>query len=1130
LCEEKFVSSMDYNIPDKANRVLNVILLGLLLILIRVWYLATIQHDEHVERSRKPKRRTIIERVERATIRDRFNIPLALNKIQYNAAVCYADIRQIPNFRWEKDAKGKRLRIQERVEYITKLSSLLGKELKMDPQKIEDTIHGKASLFPHTPFVVKEDLTEKEYYRLKLLEKDWIGICAEKGSKRYYPKGEMASDVIGFMGAISSKEYYGIASELSLLQTYLSEREAGNTPMLPKGFHNPFQVRERLKQLQEKAYTINDFIGKTGVESTFDPELRGYTGKKIYEIDIKGNIVHELPGSRKSISGQRLLLSLSSELQEYAEQLLIEHEKLREVRDSKGDPSLSAPWIKGGAIVAMDPKTGEILALASYPRIDLNDFIPSKIHHEQMKKNSNLAKWLENETYLGDIWDGKRLLERDRFDNEAHRFLKESIPLTLEKYFEATLSPQCAARGAVNKISTVGDALFLQQEAENLLQISGQMDMKTLLAALYSEAPHRPFRTAITEEDKRIVLERLIETSAYTSSSKKALDHYLASIAPNDDKLLIIDLCRMLVNKDSFNPDLGNAIGHFSLSQYRQLTQAALLIQNMLLPHIQEWFHQTDFQQWREQNFKEYLKGKRKEEREKKRYARPYTEYLDLKERELFKTFWESSRWILTQHFLWAEQEKTEPDLIPYIKRFAVLRALYPALQHQIDLLRESLSPLKPNDQLSFLKTLRAFQEMNRPLFGRYRSVRNSKGVQLEKHLAAAFYPLLGFCYGRSQAYRQTTPQGSVFKMVVAYQALLERYEALKEKNLELSQVNPLTLIDDYKWHPKAGSNKQILGYTLDGQVITRLYKGGILPRGHANIGKIDIVGAIEQSSNIYFAILAAEHIQDPLNLLHATKQFGFGEKSGIELPGEIPGTLPDDLSHNRTSLYSFSMGQHSLIVTPLQTAVMMSAIANKGQILKPSIVKIIAGREPLREYRDPFSCATYAFQEPLGLIGIDFQLFTSMQAETGQAQVWYAAPEIKRSLFMPDAIRAPLVEGMHRVITGPKGTAKPEIIRSLYQNPLWRRDYLDLKNHLMGKTGTAEILFKQTLDVETEPKIHNHIWFCGVSLTSPHALDEQELVVVVYLRLSEAGGKEAAPLAIEIVKKWREICTKRSL
>ncbi len=205
----------------------------------------------------------------------------------------------------------------------------------------------------------------------------------------------------------------------------------------------------------------------------------------------------------------------------------------------------------------------------------------------------------------------------------------------------------------------------------------------------------------------------------------------------------------------------------------------------------------------------------------------------------------------------------------------------------------------------------------------------------------------------------------------------------------------------------------------------------------------------------------------------------------------------------------------------------MMSAFANKGQILKPTIVQVIAGREPLREYRDPFSSAYLPFQEPLGLIGIDFPLFTSMQAETGPAQVWYSAPEIRRTLSMPEMIRTPLMEGMHRVIAGPKGTARPEIIHSLYQNPLWRRNYVDLKDQLVGKTGTAEILFKQALDAETEAKIHNHIWFCGAATASSHEWDQQELVVVVYLRFSVAGGKEAAPLATEIIKKWREICAR---
>ncbi|MBS0654058.1 MAG: hypothetical protein JSR39_11105, partial [Verrucomicrobia bacterium] len=407
-----------------------------------------------------------------------------------------------------------------------------------------------------------------------------------------------------------------------------------------------------------------------------------------------------------------------------------------------------------------------------------------------------------------------------------------------------------------------------------------------------------------------------------------------------------------------------------------------------------------------------------------------------------------------------------------------------------------------------------------------------TKGSQLEKHLAGAFYPLSGYGYGRSQAFRQSTPLGSVFKVVVGYQGLLEKYQQLEKLHRPLHDVNPLTLIDKIQWTAKPGSNAQVLGYTLDGTPIQRLYKGGRLPRSHPNIGKVDLIGALEQSSNIYFSILAIDHIENPWNLIEVSRAFGFGERSGIELPGEIAGALPDDISHNRTGLYSFAIGQHSLVVTPLQTAVMLAAIGNKGHVLAPKIVQIIAGNEPCYEYRDPFDAAVFPFQDSLNLIGIDFPLFTATQSERGRPQVWYSSPEIKRSLFFPKEIYDPLIEGMHKVINGPRGTARPNIIRFLNRNPTMRKNFYEIKDQLIGKTGTAEILYKHTIDAETDAQIHNHIWFGGLSMTPTSSSSkiesmEPELAIAVYLRFSESGGKEATPLAAEIVKKWREICAK---
>ncbi|MGE0671171.1 MAG: hypothetical protein AB7O89_09590, partial [Parachlamydiales bacterium] len=125
-----------------------------------------------------------------------------------------------------------------------------------------------------------------------------------------------------------------------------------------------------------------------------------------------------------------------------------------------------------------------------------------------------------------------------------------------------------------------------------------------------------------------------------------------------------------------------------------------------------------------------------------------------------------------------------------------------------------------------------------------------------------------------------------------------------------------------------------------------------------------------------------------------------------------------------------------------------------------------------------------------------------------------------------------PLIEGMYKVINGPRGTARPNIIRLLNQNLAMKINFYDLKEQLIGKTGTAEILYKHTIDAESEAQINNHIWFGGLSLSpsstsSKIASMKPELAIAVYLRFSESGGKEAAPLAAEIVKKWREICAK---
>ena len=223
----------DQSLPDKVNKILNVILVALFLIVLRVWHLAVIQHDDKLEELRKPQFRMLLEPAKRGTIRDRFNAPLAVNTMRYNAAIHFSQLRQIPSIAWEKAANGKKTKRYRRKEYIAHLSQLLGEELNMDPGRIEDLIYSKAIFYSHMPFVIKEDITERQYYRLKTLEKDWLGIHVQHVPRRSYPLGRLGADVIGYIGAINRDEYERILREIHALESILEEYQQGEEPESP---------------------------------------------------------------------------------------------------------------------------------------------------------------------------------------------------------------------------------------------------------------------------------------------------------------------------------------------------------------------------------------------------------------------------------------------------------------------------------------------------------------------------------------------------------------------------------------------------------------------------------------------------------------------------------------------------------------------------------------------------------------------------------------------------------------------------------------------------------------------------------------------------------------------------------
>ncbi len=1038
-------------IAEKTNKTLRFLLLALLLILFRIWHLCFIQREEHQELALKPKKKVVVEPAERGTIYDRNQIGLALNRVRYQAAVYFGQIAQIPSVKWERDDSGRRVKTYPRKEYIRNLGNLLGEELSLDPDRIVDLIYAKAALLPSTPFLVKEHLSEKEYFRLRMLERDWTGLHAQIVYERFYPLGKTACDVLGFMGAIGQEEYLSIANEIESLKDFLN-----GSSDAPEGIESEGAALQKLKTLQEKAYTVNDRMGKTGIEKSFEKELRGYWGLNVYEADRKGNFLKELQGSRIKIPGKKITLSLSAEMQEFAEALLAEEEKERDKRAS--ETGQKVPWIKGGAIVVLDPNTSEVLTIASYPRFDPNDYTL-----EIGDKTSSINRWLETEEYIARLWDGKEPLKKEIYSFSKKEFYDNAVPISWESYLDFILPKEGGVKAELEKVATVQKAIELQEDMEEMIYHSKQSDALKALA-----------------EKNNVEIARI----------QKKHEALFAALTNPKDLLFLIDLCRLVVHSPSFSDELIEKIGTMSLSSYRLLSQAILRLEEGIKKEIAKNFHETEFKAWKDANESSFLKEMRRLEKSKKTYARPYVDYLDKQEEKLFKEFW---------------REKRGPSLLLAVR------------EKNTDLTKD----LDDDLLLQLIHSVRSYQELDRPLYYQSSRLRKENGVSLEKHLAASFYPLNGFGNSRSFAYKQASVFGSNFKLITAYAALKRKMETSNPKTY--AEINPFTMIDEFHFDPKVGKKgSYVVGYSLDHTPYPRHYKGGRLPRSsHFNVGKIDLLGALEQSSNPYFSLLAAEYLKDPDELLDAAKAFGLGQKTGIQLPTEAPGNLPDDLKENKSGLYSFAIGQHTLSVTPLQAALMLSVIATHGKVYTPQIVKEISGKA--RKWQTiPFP-SIFPYQKELSELGIGFPLFTYLLKDLGPSDTQEYSPIEKRLVFLPPLIRNTLLEGMQLAVSGERGTARYELIRG--KNKEFLQGYKEVgKSSFFGKTSTAEFLYNPYMVPSSTPTIYNHVWFGAISFPpETDHLDKPEVVVMVFLRFAKAG-RDAAPLAYQMVEKYRDL------
>ncbi len=182
-----------------------------------------------------------------------------------------------------------------------------------------------ATYEPYGPIVLASDLTATQMARLAEAQDQLPGLDLEAQPVRDYPYHKLGSHFIGYVGQITEDEY---------------------------------------AELRGKGYTQNDVIGKEGLEEQYDRWLRGTPGGEQIEVNAQGQLVRRL-GPVEPTPGDSLILSIDWNVQKLAETAL---------RDQLAATSLLRGHPLAGAVVAIDPRDGGILALASYPNFDPNDF------------------------------------------------------------------------------------------------------------------------------------------------------------------------------------------------------------------------------------------------------------------------------------------------------------------------------------------------------------------------------------------------------------------------------------------------------------------------------------------------------------------------------------------------------------------------------------------------------------------------------------------------------------------------------------------------------------------------------------------------------------------------------------
>lgn len=275
----------------------------LAVIVLRAAEVQIVKGGDYVRLAEGNRSRMLLVPVERGVMYDRTGAPLVRNIPDFSVAVTPDDLPKDP---------------QARREALGRLADVLG----VMPSDIEQKM-AEFKDYGGSAVTVADNITHEQAVRVEIENAATPGIALVTGMRREYLDGAEVpslSHVLGFEGRLTQAE---------------------------------------LSAQTEAPYQPSDFIGKTGLEKSYEPVLRGTYGRRRIEVDATGRqkkIISEEPGSQ----GRNLVLTIDASLQKDVEKIFKD--------------GLKAVGKKRGSVIVMKPSTGEILAMVSEPAFDNNLF------------------------------------------------------------------------------------------------------------------------------------------------------------------------------------------------------------------------------------------------------------------------------------------------------------------------------------------------------------------------------------------------------------------------------------------------------------------------------------------------------------------------------------------------------------------------------------------------------------------------------------------------------------------------------------------------------------------------------------------------------------------------------------